>query len=96
MQHYVSAHGLTRQRPWATPPPRLHTVPQINNAGVGLVAPLVEGDLKEARRLFDANYFGLLDVTQQVVPHMAQRGSGTILNVGSVTGAPFTCGGNVT
>ncbi|PNH12891.1 NADPH-dependent 1-acyldihydroxyacetone phosphate reductase [Tetrabaena socialis] len=58
----------------------------VNNAGMGLVAPLVEVDLKKAREVFEANYWGTLQMVQAVAPHMAARRSGTICNVGSVVG----------
>jgi len=49
----------------------------INNAGQGCVAPLIEVDAAAARQTFDVNVFGLLTMTQAVVPHMAEQRSGT-------------------
>jgi NAD(P)-dependent dehydrogenase (short-subunit alcohol dehydrogenase family) len=58
----------------------------INNAGVNAFGPLPEVPLDEVRRIFDTNVAGLVALTQAVFPHMADRGSGRIVNVGSVVG----------
>ena len=58
----------------------------INNAGMNSTGPLAELPLDEVRRLYEANVFGLLAVTQVVFPHMAARKSGRIVNIGSVVG----------
>jgi len=56
----------------------------INNAGTNAaVGPVVEVDIERQRQTFEANYFGLLRVTQAVAPHMIKQRSGTIVNVGS-------------
>jgi short-subunit dehydrogenase len=58
----------------------------INNAGVGLMAVVEELKLDDLRRLYETNIFGLLRVTQAVLPHMRQRKSGRILMLRSVAG----------
>lgn len=58
----------------------------VNNAGVNVFGPLTEVPLGQMRTLFDTNVLGLLAVTQAVFPHMADRRSGRIVNVGSVVG----------
>jgi len=58
----------------------------INNAGVGCYIPSWREPLEEARRLMELNYFALLGMTQLVVPHMRERGSGVVVNVGSIGG----------
>jgi NAD(P)-dependent dehydrogenase (short-subunit alcohol dehydrogenase family) len=58
----------------------------INNAGFNLVGPLAEVPLEDVRRLFDTNITGLLATSQAVIPHMARRRSGRIVNIGSVVG----------
>jgi NAD(P)-dependent dehydrogenase (short-subunit alcohol dehydrogenase family) len=40
----------------------------------------------DVRRLFETNVVGLLAVTQAVFPHMAERGHGRVVNIGSVAG----------
>ena len=65
----------------------------INNAGVNTVGPLTELPLEDVRRLLDTNVTGLLGLTQAVFPHMAQRRTGRIVNIGSVVGllgTPFS------
>ena len=58
----------------------------VNNAGVGLYLPAFDAPMPQVRALFDLNFFAPLDLIQLVVPGMIQRGSGTIVNVGSVAG----------
>ncbi|HTP35465.1 MAG TPA: SDR family NAD(P)-dependent oxidoreductase [Candidatus Acidoferrales bacterium] len=58
----------------------------INNAGVGLYQPSWEMPLDEARYLMELNLFAPLALTQLVVPHMRERRSGMIVNVGSIGG----------
>ena len=58
----------------------------INNAGVGLMAVTEELKLDDLRRLYETNIFGLLRVTQAVLPHMRERKAGRILMLSSVAG----------
>jgi short-subunit dehydrogenase len=58
----------------------------INNAGVGLMAVTEELKLEDLRRLYETNIFGLLRVTQAVLPHMRERKAGRILMLSSVAG----------
>jgi short-subunit dehydrogenase len=58
----------------------------INNAGVGLMAVAEELKLDDLRRLYETNIFGLLRMTQAVLPHMRDRKSGRILMLSSVAG----------
>jgi NAD(P)-dependent dehydrogenase (short-subunit alcohol dehydrogenase family) len=58
----------------------------INNAGVGLMAVAEELKLDDLRRLYETNIFGLLRMTQAVLPHMRERKSGRILMLSSVAG----------
>ncbi len=59
----------------------------VNNAGFG-VAPAAaeESSLDQARSNFDTNFFGLVRMTREVIPHMRRQGSGRIINIGSVLG----------
>lgn len=64
----------------------------VNNAGFGLMGPILELPLKEVKLQFETNVFGPLSLVQAVVPHMVQQGCGRIVNVGSVSGvltSPF-------
>jgi NAD(P)-dependent dehydrogenase (short-subunit alcohol dehydrogenase family) len=58
----------------------------INNAGINVCGPLEEVSMDDARRAFETNYFGVLKVTQAVLPGMRARGGGAIVNVGSGAG----------
>jgi short-subunit dehydrogenase len=58
----------------------------VNNAGYGLAAPLEEVTDEDLRAQFETNVFGLMAVTRAFLPRMRARGSGRIINVGSVGG----------
>lgn len=58
----------------------------VNNAGVGLSAPIAEGRLENIRRVFEVNLFGALHCIQAVTPHMKGQRRGVIVNVSSVVG----------
>ncbi|HHA2285366.1 TPA: oxidoreductase [Enterobacter asburiae] len=59
----------------------------VNNAGFG-VAPAAaeESSLVQAWLIFDTNFLGIVRLTRAVVPHMRRRGSGRIINIGSILG----------
>ncbi len=58
----------------------------INNAGMGVMAPLTTVPMDKVRAIFDVNVFGMVEMCQSVVPGMIERGSGRIINVSSVAG----------
>ncbi len=58
----------------------------VNNAGVGTGGPVELVPMAEVRRVFETNTFGPLRMMQAVLPGMRARGSGTIVNVSSVSG----------
>jgi short-subunit dehydrogenase len=58
----------------------------INNAGVGLFAPIADGDVQNARYLFEVNFWGALHCIQAVTPYMLDQAGGHIVNVSSVAG----------
>ncbi|MGB7730743.1 MAG: SDR family oxidoreductase [Candidatus Acidiferrum sp.] len=58
----------------------------INNAGVGYMATIEDLRLEDFRKQFDVNLFGVIRVTQTVLPHMRQRRHGRILMMSSVAG----------
>lgn len=55
----------------------------INNAGISIYAKAIETDDEEARRLFDTNFWGVVNGCKVAVPYMKEKG-GVIINVGSV------------
>lgn len=58
----------------------------INNAGYGLFGTIEETSEKEAREQIETNFFGLLWLTQAVLPVMREQGHGHIIQVSSVLG----------
>lgn len=58
----------------------------INNAGIGLRGYFEDLDYDEIRRLFEANLFGVMEVTRAVLPHMRKARSGRIVLMSSVGG----------
>lgn len=58
----------------------------INNAGYGLAGTFESMSEETIKRQFDVNVFGLLAVTQAVLPHMRKEKSGMIINISSVGG----------
>ena len=58
----------------------------VNNAGYGYLAAVEEGEDEAVRKMFETNFFGLVDLTKQVLPGMRARGSGHIVNFSSIGG----------
>ena len=59
----------------------------VNNAGYGLFGSLEDISIEEIKAQFETNFFGVIRVTQQVIPIMRkQKSGGTIVNVSSVGG----------
>lgn len=62
----------------------------VNNAGVGVIGALEATPMSKTRQVFETNTFGVIAMTQAVVPQMRERRSGVIVNVtSSVTLAPM-------
>lgn len=64
----------------------------VNNAGYGMVGAVEESDEREYRPMFETNVFGLIRMTQAVLPQMRARKSGTIVNLSSIGGLVSTPG----
>src|SRR5204863_10150584 len=65
----------------------------INNAGYGLYGPVEQVPMAEIRRQFETNFFGLVRLTQLVLPGMREHRGRRILNVSSMGGRATLPGG---
>src|SRR5437867_943778 len=64
----------------------------VNSAGYSLMGALEETSVAEAREQFETNLFGVLRVTNAILPGMREQGNGRIVNISSVLGflpAPY-------
>ena len=64
----------------------------VNNAGIGLLGGAEESSVAQARALFDVNVFGVLRVTNAILPVMRRQRKGRIINISSILGlipAPY-------
>jgi len=62
----------------------------VNNAGVNVVAPLIEADVAELEFLFNVNVYGVFRVTKAFAPLVIES-KGRIVNISSISG--FLSGG---
>lgn len=65
----------------------------VNNAGLGLFGGAEESSAAQVQRLFDVNLFGVVRVTNAVLPSMRTHGQGRIINLSSALGfvpAPYS------
>jgi len=58
----------------------------VNNAGVGLFAPIATMSLEDWHTVIDTNVNGLFYCTREAIPRMQKRGGGYIFNVSSLAG----------
>ncbi|PUU86234.1 MAG: short-chain dehydrogenase/reductase SDR [Halanaerobium sp.] len=62
----------------------------VNNAGYGAYGAVEEVPLKDAKKQFEVNLFGLSELTKLVIPVMREKGSGRIINISSIAGKIWT------
>lgn len=65
----------------------------VNNAGGALIAGAEESSVEQAQALFDLNFFGIVRLTNTILPIMRKQRDGRIINIGSVVGfvpSPFS------
>ncbi len=58
----------------------------VNNAGFGYFGAIEESDEREVRAMFEANFWGLAEMTRVVLPKMREEKNGTIVNISSIGG----------
>lgn len=58
----------------------------VNNAGFGYFGSIEESEEEEVREMFEANFWGLANVTRAVLPKMRERRGGAIVNISSIGG----------
>ncbi len=68
----------------------------VNNAGLSRgLDPVQDGNLQDWEEMIDTNLKGLLYVSRAVLPSMVARGSGHVINIGSIAGHEVYPKGNV-
>ncbi len=67
----------------------------VNNAAYSQSGPVEEVPIELVRRQFETNVFGLLRLTQLVLPGMRRAGTGRIVNIGSMGGRLTFPGGGI-
>jgi NAD(P)-dependent dehydrogenase (short-subunit alcohol dehydrogenase family) len=58
----------------------------VNNAGFGYFGSIEESEEAEVRAMFEANFWGLANMTRAVLPKMRELRSGAIVNISSIGG----------
>ena len=58
----------------------------VNNAGYGYLAAIEEGEDEGIRAQFETNVFGLIALTQAVLPLMRTQKKGHVVNISSIGG----------
>ena len=58
----------------------------INNAGISITGPVESSEMDNIKDLVDTNFFGHINLIQNVVPHMRKNMSGLIINITSIAG----------
>jgi 3-oxoacyl-[acyl-carrier protein] reductase len=64
----------------------------VNNAGYAYRGEIGSLDMAAMRKMFDTNVFGLVDLSNRVVPLMKAQGSGEIINISSTSGMKGAAG----
>jgi NADP-dependent 3-hydroxy acid dehydrogenase YdfG len=58
----------------------------INNAGIYSLGQVEQYSLQDWHQIIDTNLWGYIHTIHALLPHFLARGSGTIVNVGSIGG----------
>lgn len=68
----------------------------LNNAGKAKgLAPIQSSEIDHWEEMIDTNVKGLLYMIRAILPHMIERGSGHVINIGSIAGRQIYPSGNV-
>ncbi len=65
----------------------------VNNAGVGIIKPLLDTTPEEWHRQVDVNFNALYHVTRALLPGMIERKKGHVVIIGSIAGRSAFAGG---
>ena len=55
----------------------------VNNAGVGMYTKILDTDPADDRRLFETNFWGVVNGSRIAVPYLEKAGGGALINLGS-------------
>lgn len=58
----------------------------VNNAGIGYFGSVEESIEEETRKMFEINFWGLMNLTNAALPYMRSQRSGHIINISSIGG----------
>jgi NAD(P)-dependent dehydrogenase (short-subunit alcohol dehydrogenase family) len=65
----------------------------VNNAGVGLFAPVADMSVDDWQQILETNLNGAFYCSHAAIPHLKERGGGWIINISSLAGKnPFVGG----
>ncbi len=70
----------------------LHAV--INNAGIGLIAPLVETSVADFTKIWETNVKGAFMVGKEAAKYFVEKNEGNIINIASTAGSKGFAGGS--
>jgi NAD(P)-dependent dehydrogenase (short-subunit alcohol dehydrogenase family) len=65
----------------------------VNNAGIGVFAPVHEMSPIDFRRVIETNIIGVFNMCHAAIPAMKRSGGGYIINISSLAGANAFAGG---
>ena len=65
----------------------------VNNAGIGIFAPVPDMDPADFRRVIETNVIGVFNMCHAGVPAMRRSGGGSIINISSLAGTNAFAGG---
>jgi NADP-dependent 3-hydroxy acid dehydrogenase YdfG len=92
----VRLHSEVKNAIESLPPEWQNIDVLVNNAGLASgLAPIYDGDLNDWEAMIDTNVKGLLYVSKYILPILKNKGSGHIINIGSIAGKEVYANGNV-